>query len=275
METKLVEKPEYIEMPAIDLLKICELMNVIVCDVKIKFAKGKMIITAVDPSHVAMIGLEYETDWTTTTEVPEVVSLEIRTLREALKLAKVDRVKGERVSNKVRLYPGENGKLGVELIVGGVQYRTNLICLDSDTLNTPIIPSLKDLTTVTLDGLDFWKRVEFCRNTGDLAIVRVEKNVLEIGVNHTVAVDNPQDNQMRSCVTTSELSESKQDSDVKSQYSLTYLKPIAKVFKKQLIKIGFGEAYPLLISCDYDFEHNVESQMNVTYFLAPRVESDY
>lgn len=272
MKTKLVEKPEYIEMPAIDLLKICEIMSVIVRDMKIKFEKGKMIITAVDPSHVAMISLEYETVFKyERAEMPEVVSLEIRTLKEALKLAKVDRVKGERVSNKVRLYPEETGKLGVELIVGDVQYRTNLICLDSDTLSTPHIPKLEDLTTVTLDGLDFWKRVDFCGNTGDLAIVRVDKNVLEIGVNHTVAVYN----QLRSCVTSSELGESKQDSDVKSQYSLTYLKPIAKVLKKQLINIEFGESYPLVISCDYDFEHNVESQMNVSFFLAPRVESDY
>ena len=60
-----------------------------------------------------------------------------------------------------------------------------------------------------------------------------------------------------------------------AQYSLSYLHGIAKALKKQQITIETGDNYPIRITVDWDFGYESERKLNVQFFLAPRVESDY
>ena len=60
------------------------------------------------------------------------------------------------------------------------------------------------------------------------------------------------------------------DSPTRSQYSLTYLIPLAKVFNSLgTITLQFGENLPLRLTLDFD-----NGAGSVEYFLAPRVEGD-
>ena len=57
----------------------------------------------------------------------------------------------------------------------------------------------------------------------------------------------------------------------RSQYSLTYLVPMAKVFAGLgEITLGFGESFPLQLSFSFN-----DGAGEVVYYLAPRVESEY
>ena len=56
----------------------------------------------------------------------------------------------------------------------------------------------------------------------------------------------------------------------RSQYSLTYLIPLSKIFGNiKTVDIGFGENYPL--SMTFNFH---DGAAEIQYFLAPRVEND-
>jgi proliferating cell nuclear antigen len=57
----------------------------------------------------------------------------------------------------------------------------------------------------------------------------------------------------------------------RSQYSLTYLIPIAKIMQGiPDVKLRFGENFPLMITFDF-----ADGAGHVEYFLAPRVEGDF
>ena len=57
----------------------------------------------------------------------------------------------------------------------------------------------------------------------------------------------------------------------KSQYSLSYLIPLAKVFQTiENVNVRFGENFPLKLTFDF-----AEGAGSVEYFLAPRVENDF
>ena len=61
------------------------------------------------------------------------------------------------------------------------------------------------------------------------------------------------------------------DGAARSQYSLTYLEPLARRFGPgDNVTIQFGENFPLAMN--FTFE---DGAAEVDYFLAPRVESDY
>ena len=57
----------------------------------------------------------------------------------------------------------------------------------------------------------------------------------------------------------------------RSQYSLTYLTPLAKIFQGiENVNLRFGENFPLKLTFDF-----ADGAGHVEYFLAPRVEGDY
>ena len=60
------------------------------------------------------------------------------------------------------------------------------------------------------------------------------------------------------------------DKPSRSQYSLTYLVPMSKIFGNlESVELGFGENYPLAINFAFH-----DGAVEVKYFLAPRVEGD-
>jgi hypothetical protein len=56
----------------------------------------------------------------------------------------------------------------------------------------------------------------------------------------------------------------------RSQYSLTYLVPMTKIFRGlDEVTLGFGDNFPLSMTFSF-----LDGAADVQYFLAPRVESD-
>ena len=71
--------------------------------------------------------------------------------------------------------------------------------------------------------------------------------------------------------TSAEVQELNCEQPVRSQYSLTYLLPMAKLMANvDKVTLRFGENFPLRM--EYEFNDGAGA---VVYFLAPRVEGDF
>ena len=138
--------------------------------------------------------------------------------------------------------------------------------LDSAIMaSPPAIPNLELPAQVTISGQEFLNRVDLCKQAGDLMSIEIEDGQLVTYTgndNGKVFVDGKNET-------------AKYDGGkMLSQYSLTYLHPIAKAFKNQEITIKTGDNFPMKIECDWNFGYETRT-MKVEYFLAPRVEGDY
>jgi proliferating cell nuclear antigen len=116
---------------------------------------------------------------------------------------------------------------------------------------------------VTIRGSELAQAFRAARQVGDLVTLSIDPEKFTIhvsGPNDSVTVVYGHD----------ELQGITCDSPAKSQYSLTYLVPLGKVFNSiESVTIAFGENFPLAM--DFTFS---DGSGSVKYFLAPRVEQE-
>ena len=131
-------------------------------------------------------------------------------------------------------------------------------------MNVPTLPNLELPCTVKLSGADFSQALKAARQVGDLVNFSIDSNTFTVhvqGSTDSVTVAFHKD----------ELQSLECENPARSQYSLTYLVPMAKVFGPlETVEVGFGENYPLSMKFSFN-----DGAANVQYFLAPRVENDY
>jgi proliferating cell nuclear antigen len=140
----------------------------------------------------------------------------------------------------------------------------NMRPLDPSTVSSPNLPNIEIPSTVEMDGAALSQALRASRYVGDLVNFSIDGNSFTIhvqgqpdSVNVTFAKD---DLESLTC-----------SKPARSQYSLTYLVPLSKVFGSLgTVKLGFGESFPLRLEFSF-----MEGAAEVIYFLAPRVESDY
>jgi hypothetical protein len=179
--------------------------------------------------------------------------LEIRKIRELVSLGAANDLI-EMAFNK------ESGV--VTLNLGKID--RNIRPLDDSTMNVPTLPNLDLPCKVKLTGADFAQALKAAKQVGDLVNFSIDANTFTVhvqGSTDSVTVAFHKD----------ELQSLECENPARSQYSLTYLVPMAKVFGPlETVEVGFGENYPL--SMKFAFH---DGAANVQYFLAPRVENDY
>lgn len=157
-------------------------------------------------------------------------------------------------------YGDETGVLTVNL--GKID--RNIRPLDNTTMNPPTLPELKLPCKVTISGSDFTQALKAARQVGDLVNFSIDENTFTVhvqGSTDSVTVAFNKD----------ELQHMECEKPARSQYSLTYLVPLSKIFGNlESVNIGFGENYPLSMSFNFH-----DGAAEVQYFLAPRVENDF
>ena len=157
-------------------------------------------------------------------------------------------------------YGDETGVLTVNL--GKID--RNIRPLDNSTMTPPTLPELKLPCKVTISGADFTQALKAARQVGDLVNFSIDENTFTVhvlGSTDSVTVAFNKD----------ELQHIECEGPARSQYSLTYLVPLSKVFGNlESVNIGFGENYPLSMSFNF-----YDGAAEVQYFLAPRVENDF
>ena len=156
-------------------------------------------------------------------------------------------------------YGDETGILTVNL--GKID--RNIRPLDNSTLQPPTLPALELPCKVSLSGADFTQALRAARHVGDLVNFSIDEK------SFTVHVQGPTDS-VTVAFDKEELQNLECANPARSQYSLTYLIPLSKIFGNiETVDIGFGENYPLSMSFNFH-----DGAAEIQYFLAPRVEND-
>ena len=136
--------------------------------------------------------------------------------------------------------------------------------LDPSTINSPNLPNIEIPSTIEVSGMELWKTLRGSKLMGDLVNFSIDANSFNVHV-------QGQPDSANRTFSKDELESLNCSAPARSQYSLTYLVPIAKLFSSvDSVKMGFGESFPLRIEFTF-----MDGAGEVTYFLAPRVESDY
>ena len=211
-----------------------------------------MQVTVVDASHVAMIDLKVDAAAFDAWEVEESeLALVLKKVKELISLGGADDLIEMAYNRDV-----------LTLNLGKIDL--NMRPLDPSTVSSPNLPNIEIPSTVEMDGAALSQALRASRYVGDLVNFSIDGNSFTIhvqgqpdSVNVTFAKD---DLESLTC-----------SKPARSQYSLTYLVPLSKVFGSLgTVKLGFGESFPLRLEFSF-----MDGAAEVIYFLAPRVESDY
>ncbi len=232
--------------------KIVETLGVVVEDAKFEFKEDKLQVTVVDASHVAMIDLKVDAAAFESWEVEEnALALELKKVKELISLGGADDLIEMAFTRDV-----------LTLNLGKIDL--NIRPLDASTVNSPNLPNIEIPSTIEIDGAALAQALRAARYVGDLVNFSIDAN------SFTVHVQGQPDS-VNVTFSKDDLESLNCSKPARSQYSLTYLVPLSKVFGSLgTVKLGFGESFPLRL----EFSFN-EGAAEVIYFLAPRVESDY
>jgi len=233
---------------------IVETLGVVVEEARLDFFEDALRVRVVDPSHVAMIKMDVDSAAFDTWEIDETkLGLEMKKLKDLLSLANV----GETVD---LTFDDASGQVTVNF--GRIDL--NIRPLDLSTLHPPNVPSLELPCGVTMNGSDLAQALRAARQVGDLVNVSLDAESFSINVQGSTDSVNVTFNK-------DELVSIDCEVAAHSQYSLTYLIPLAKIFSSvENINLRFGENFPLKLTFDF-----ADGAGHVEYFLAPRVEGDF
>ena len=234
--------------------KIVDTLGVVVEDARFEFKEDKMQATVVDASHVAMIDMRVDAAAFDTWEIEEQnLALELRKIKDLISLGAAD----EMIE---MAYTTDSGVLTLNL--GKID--KNIRPLDASTVNSPNLPNIEIPSSIEISGASLAQALRSAKQVGDLVNFSIDANSFTVhvqGQTDSVTVSFSKD----------ELESLNCADPARSQYSLTYLVPLSKVFGSlDKVKLGFGESFPLRL----EFSFN-DGAGEVVYFLAPRVETDY
>ena len=231
---------------------IVETLGVVVEEARLDFKENGLFVRVVDPSHVAMIKMEVDSAAFETWEVDETnLGLEIRKLKDMLSLGATDMVD--------LTYNDDTGTATVN--IGRID--RNIRPLDNSTLNPPNVPDLELPCGVTISGAELAQALRAGRQVGELVTLSLDDKKFSVNVK--------QIDEVHVEFTKDDLVALDCGQAAKSQYSLSYLIPLSKVFQGiENVNVRFGENFPLKLNFDF-----ADGAGTVEYFLAPRVENDY
>ncbi|MDA1167461.1 MAG: DNA polymerase sliding clamp [archaeon] len=234
--------------------KIVDTLGVVVEDAKFEFKSDGLHTRVVDASHVAMIKLDVDSAAFETWELDDVnLGLELKKIKEFVSL-------GGPTDLIEMSWNDASGELSLNL---GLIDKT-MRPIDESAIVSPQVPPLEQKSTVKINGAALATALQAARQVGDLVSFSLDSDHFTIhvqGNSDSVTVKFGKD----------QVESIKCDNPIRSQYSLTYLVPLAKVFKTiESVHIGFGDSYPL--SLQFTFQ---DGAGEVQYFLAPRVENEF
>ena len=235
------------------LSRIVDTLGIVVEDARFDFDENGLSVRVVDPSHVAMVKLDVDSAVFDSWEVEETkIGLELKKLKETLGLGSA----GDLLTMEYK--PGVG-----DFHMNMRKAKRDVRPLDSSTINPPNLPDLTMPCSVTIGGAQFAEALRAAQLVGDLVTLSIDQDRFIVNVKGNAdSVTVPFDKEG--------LQDLKCESPALSQYSLTYLVPLSKIFGSlESVTVSFGENFPL--SMDFEFPND---EGTVKYFLAPRVESD-
>lgn len=250
------------EIPGKTLLNVANIAGAVVEDVVLQVQKDGMLLSAVDASHVAMFAITIG-EFDTKKDKLE-FGVELRKL--------VDIINGHTKATKsqtdlVQLeYDQTTSKLKVR---AGDTVMDKLQSIDITMMTkAPRRPDLSKCGMIEADGVcpkKFAAALKKQARFGDIASFVLNKGGLDITT----------DSVTHGLITTSLDATVVKDDEAISQFSLTYLKPFSdRVKNAAKLVLETGENAPLVAKWKHD-GINDNPGFEVSYFLAPRIESEY
>ena len=233
--------------------RIVDTLAVVAEDARFEFDESGVHVRLVDTSHVAMIRMDIDAAAFDAWEVDEyMIGLELVKLKNFFTNGRAKDLISMNYVPEKEICHFALGKI-----------KRDIRPLDPKTFNPQKPPSLDHPCSVTLRGEELAQALKAARQVGELVNFSVDSDQFTIHVQgnpDSVTVDFSAD----------ELQSLKCDAPVRSQYSLSYIEDLSRVFRDiESVTLGFGESYPLEIN--FTFE---DGSGAVTYYLAPRVEND-
>lgn len=230
-------------------------LKAMVSEAKWNITPDGITIRAVDPANVAMVNLDIKKEAFEAYEATDgELGIDLTKLGGLLDMAEKD--------SMVELELDEVAhKLGVRM--GVLQYTMAL--LDPSSIRKePKVPNLDLPGTIILKGEDLRRAVKASLTVSEYMTIGIK------GESCMMTADGDTD-AVTLELTKAELIElTNNGKDIKSLYSLDYLEKIGKTAAKiEQVTIHIGQDFPCKIGFDI-----LGGNMNVTYMIAPRVESN-
>ncbi|WP_254536644.1 DNA polymerase sliding clamp [Halomarina litorea] len=230
-------------------------VSVLVEECKIRLDEDELTIRAVDPANVGMVDLSLDTAAFESYETDGgVIGVNLSRLEEIAKMADADQLVHLELDEETR-------KLHIEF--DGLEYTLALI--DPDSIRQePDLPDLDLAAEIVVEGRDIDRAVKAADMVSDHIALGVDTEA------ETFYVDAQGDTDDVHLELTREDLIDLSPGDAHSLFSLDYLKEMNKAIPKDAeVTIELGEEFPVKLHFDI-----AEGQGNVTYMLAPRIQSD-
>ncbi|MDD5133703.1 MAG: proliferating cell nuclear antigen (pcna) [Candidatus Nanoarchaeia archaeon] len=228
---------------------ISELVN----EVKFKLHKDRIELIAMDPANVAMVVLNIlSPSFSEYTVNGEEIAVNLDNLKNILKRAKPsDSVILELKDNKLQIdFKGESNR----------SFTLALIDLHTQTQK---VPELDFDAKIKTNTLIFNEAIE------DMSVVSDSVNFIIKDNNFIMNTEGNFSNAHSEMQNNKETSVDAKESNIKSKYSLEYLKKIAKGSKlSNDVFIQFSKDYPLKV------DYTIKDKVSLSFLLAPRVSND-
>jgi len=234
------------------LRNVVDATSILVDEVKLHFTPDYLFARAVDPAHVGMVDFRLKPDAFEEYDVDEdtEIAIDLEKLRGILKLPSTE--------DAVSLSYEEEGRLVAQ--IGNLTRRMGL--LDASSITDTKIPSLDLSTEVIVKTSELSKGVKASEAISDHIALSADPDGFELsakGDTDTVTLKIPK----------SQLISLKCKEPVKSLFSLDYFSDMIKSARSDEMKLYLGNDYPVKM-----IFHIAEGNGEVSYLLAPRIESD-
>lgn len=230
-----------------------ESISALVDEAKFRITPEGISVKAVDPANVAMVSFELSKDAFDSFEASEgELGIDLTKLGSILDMAdKADNIELELDENTHKLV----------IIMSGLSYTMSL--LDPSSIRKePKVPTLDLPVRIVIRGEDIKRAVKAAEKVGDYMSMGVNGEIFFMGAEgdtDKVLVEMTKD----------QLIDFKAG-EAQSLFSLDYLSDISKIAgKASEVTIDIGKDYPLKLNIKL-----AEGHGNVSYMLAPRVESE-
>lgn len=234
-----------------DLLEINNLLLTLVSEAKFEFRKDGLFVSAVDPSHVAMLVIKANKDGFKRYEIEKDIELglDLDKVKEFLKLGN----KGDTVEIEYE---------GSTLVFYIQNLRMTMGVIDVSGMNIPKVPEISFSANVVINRDQFELALRSCQTISDHVTLKITPESFEISTVGESSYGS------QAVFDKDSLKEISCEEEVRSSYPIDYLlKLVKQIDSAEEVKISMSSEYPVKI----DFEI-MNGHGTCSFLLAPRIE---
>ena len=235
------------------LKSVIYVVSTVVDEAKMTITPDMVRIKAIDPAHIAMLDVSVKKEAFNTYEADEgEIGLDLEKVKAVLKLAdSSDDIFLEHDPEQCRLI----------MRIGNITRRMSLV--DTSNMSDPKVPEINIANRIALSADLLKKGIKACESISDYILIDADTErftlscqgdtdyaSMSVGTADVISIDVP--------------------GSIKSMYSLEYFSNIVKVIPdKTEVAVCLDNNFPVKLLFSI-----AEDNINVVYFLAPRIENE-